>query len=395
MRTEGAEDSPSQRSLLTNQPLLATGAGHLSVDLSANTPPIFYPLLVSSLGLSYGAVGVLSMVQSITSSLSQPFFGWLVDRAGSRWLAPLSVLCAALSIAVLGFAPSYEALLLVVAVMGLGVGAFHPHGAKVASLIGGRWRTTSLSIYIVMGTAGLALAPLLGARVLVPAGLGSTPLLLIPGVIAVVLLIRASRPIDKMISNYHRHHTEAPAEPVRWLPVGALGLVITIRSWVEYGVISFLPLLYAARGEAPEVAGQTLFLVILMQAGGTALGGWLADRVGRKQTLVASFVLMIPSLHLFLGADPGLSAAVLASLVGVLGGCPQTVTMVAAQEALPGRMAMASGLASSLGMIMGGIGVAFLGVMADRIGLHASMEAMVIAVAVAAVASLAVRGADR
>lgn len=239
MRTEGAEVSPSQRSLLTNQPLLATGAGHLSVDLSANTPPIFYPLLVSSLGLSYGAVGVLSMVQSITSSLSQPFFGWLVDRAGSRWLAPLSVLCAALSIAVLGFAPSYEALLLVVAVMGLGVGAFHPHGAKVASLIGGRWRTTSLSIYIVMGTA------------------------------------------------------------------------------------------------------------------------------------------------------------VLASLVGVLGGCPQTVTMVAAQEALPGRMAMASGLASSLGMIMGGIGVAFLGVMADRIGLHASMEAMVIAVAVAAVASLAVRDADR
>ena len=333
------------------------------------------------------------MVQSITSSLSQPFFGWLSDRAGSRWLAPLSVMVTALAISVLGFAPSYEALLLVVAVMGLGVGAFHPYGAKVASLIGGRWRTTALSIYIVMGTAGLAIAPLLGSRVLVPAGLGSTPYLLIPGLLAVALLLLASRRTQGIITSYHRLQEVATA-PIHWVGVGALALVIAIRSWVEYGVISFLPLLYAARGEAPEVAGQMLFLVIMMQAVGTALGGWLADRVGRKQTLVVSFVLMAPSLHFFLLAQ-GPEAALLAGCVGMLGGWPQTVTMVAAQEALPGRMAMASGLASSLGMIMGGIGVAFLGVMGDRIGLQTSLEAMVIGVVVAAAASLVVRAADR
>jgi FSR family fosmidomycin resistance protein-like MFS transporter len=380
-----------QLSLLRNGPLLALGLGHAVVDLCANTLPIFYPLLATALGLSYGGVAALTTVQTSCSSISQPFFGWLSDRFGSRWLASLSIVAAAMALALVGFLHSYVALLLIVAVLGLSVGAFHPQGAKTAALLGGRWRTTALSVYMVIANVGLSAGPLLAATLVMSAGLQGTALLLIPALPAGALLFRALGPVDRLLV---RKATGEPAEkvgPIAWAGVVALVVTIVVRSWVEYGLLSFVPLLYAARGEAPDLAGRVLFLLLIMEGTGSLIGGLLADHLGRKPVLVGSFLLMAPVVHLFVGS-PGPDAALPALAAGFLLGAPLTVTLAAAQEIVPSRMGVASGLAISSGMIVGGAGVSLQGVLADRFGLQASLGILVAAAVVATAAALGVSG---
>ena len=124
----------------------------------------------------------------------------------------------------------------------------------------------------------------------------------------------------------------------------------------------------------------------MMEAVGIAAGGWLADRIGRKPTLIVSFLLAVPTLHLFLAAD-GTGAVLLAISLGILIGCSMTITLVAVQEALPSRMGVASALAISLNQIMGSIGVTVQGLIADRHGLMTAMEILVAVTLVALLAS--------
>lgn len=379
----------SQLSLLRNVPLLAQGVGHAMVDLCANTLPVFYPLLVSTLGLSYGSVAALTTLQTTCSSLSQPFFGWVSDRFGSRWLASISILVAALALAVVGLASSYVALLLVVAVLGLAVGAFHPQGAKNAALLGGKWRTTALSIYMVIANVGLSAGPLLAATVLIPSGLLGTTFLLVPSLLAALLVYFTMGPVDRLAMKKLDGAQAGNGTPIRWGGVVALVLTIVVRSWVEYGLIAFVPLLYAARGEVPELAGRILFLLLIMEGTGSAVGGWLADRAGRRPTLVGSYLLLVPLVYLFVGAR-GWDAAALAMVVGLLLGGPLTVTLAAAQEIVPSRMGVASGIAISMGMIMGGAGVGLQGFLADRFGLESSMVVFVAAALLGTLASFGV-----
>ena len=393
-REAAAGDSPSlpskgQFSLLRNGPLLAMGVGHGAVDLCANILPIFYPLLLVTLNLSYASVAALTTVQFAASSLSQPFFGWFADRFGSRIVAPASVLAAAAAIGLVGFTSNYYMLMLLVALLGLGVGAYHPQGAKAAAILGGRWRTTSLSIYMLFGNAGYSLGPLLAATVLVPAGLRSSSLLLIPGLMATLLLLGFTRRVDRVVMFGGTTVRKGGGASTSRAGIAAVGGVIVIRAWLAYGVIAFLPLLYAARGADATRTGEMLFLFIIMEGVGTAAGGWLADRIGRKPTMVVSFLLVAPLMHFFLAAD-GAAAAILALALGLMLGASVTITLVAVQEILPSRMGVASALAISLNQIMGGVGVAIQGVVADQYGLMVAMEILVGITLLAAVASAAV-----
>ena len=188
--------------------------------------------------------------------------------------------------------------------------------------------------------------------------------------------------------------TGVGAAPLARLGVAALVVTIVVRSWVEYGLLAFIPLLYAARGEAADLAGRTLFLLLIMEGMGSLVGGLLADRVGRRPVLLASFLMMAPLTHLFIAA-PGGEAALPALAVGFLLGTPLTVTLAAAQEIVPARMGMASGLAISAGMIVGGAGVSLQGVLADMYGLESSLGLLVAVALAAAVASPAVSGRRR
>lgn len=384
----------SALSLLRNGSLLTMGVGHGMVDLCANILPVFYPVLLVALNLSYASVAALTTVQFAAAALSQPFFGWFADRFGTRLVAPISVMAAVLGIGLVGFAPSYLMLVLLVALLGLGVGAYHPLGAKAAAILGGRWRTTSVSIYMLFGNAGYAIGPLLAATVLVPAGLSSSSVLLVPGVLATALLIAITPRVDRVVGYGASAIKKGGGAAVSRLGIAAVGTIIVMRAWIAYGVIAFLPLLYAARGEDAMRTGQVLFMFIIMEGVGTAVGGWLADRIGRRPVMLVSFVLVAPVVHFFLMSD-GIAASVLAMGLGVLVGSSNTTTLVAVQEILPSRMGLASALAISLNQIMGGLGVGIQGVMADQYGLVTAMELLVGITLVAALASLWIPAGNR
>ena len=271
----------SELSLLRNGSLLTLGAGHGMVDLCANTMPVFYPIIATTLSLSYASIGALSTVQTIFSSLSQPVFGWLADRFGSRVIAPASVLLAAAAIASAGFIGSYYALLVMVATVGLASGAFHPQGAKGAALLGGRWKTTALSLFMILGNLGFSFGPLLAAMVLVPAGMKSTAILLVPGILVALSLLFATKKIDRADMAKVAAGRMISSGVVSWSGVAAAVGIIISRFWVEYSMIAFVPLLFAARGAPPELAGQILFLIFSMGAIGTA--GRLACRQVRQE----------------------------------------------------------------------------------------------------------------
>jgi FSR family fosmidomycin resistance protein-like MFS transporter len=244
---------------------------------------------------------------------------------------------------------------------------------------------------MVGGSAGFSLGPLLAATLLAPAGLRSTVWLLIPSLLVAALLLAVTGRVDRVVMAPRARPRGGELGAIAWAAVLALGSVIVLRAWINSTLGAFLPLLYSGRQEAPALAGEILFLLFFTEGFGTALGGWVADRIGMKPTLVGSFLLLGPLLHLFLAAG-GLWAAPAAVVVGLFLGASVSITLVAAQDVLPARTGMASGIAIALGNIVGGIGVAVQGLLADHYGLELSVEALVLVSLVTAAAALGVRG---
>lgn len=166
------------------RPLLALTLGHVTVDSYVGLIPVLYPLLIGRFSLDLSTVGLVSLAYVGTSSVSQPFFGWVADRHGARVLR-FSLLWTAAAFACIGFAPSFGALLLLAAVAGLGSGAYHPFGAVAAGSVAPRGRrSTATSVYVMGGYVGVAVGPILGAALLSAFGLRGVALTLLPGLAA-------------------------------------------------------------------------------------------------------------------------------------------------------------------------------------------------------------------
>ena len=162
--------------------------GHLVVDMNQGALAPLLPFLKTAFGLSYAASGAILLVASMTSSVVQPVFGYLADRATRRWLLPWAVLLSAIGVALAGLAPSYWGLLALVVVSGLGVAAYHPEGYRTANQVAGDRKATGLSLFSIGGNIGIALGPP-AVTFLVPRfGLPGTLGLLGPGLLVAALL---------------------------------------------------------------------------------------------------------------------------------------------------------------------------------------------------------------
>ena len=348
--------------------------GHLVVDMNQGALAPLLPFLKGVFGLSYAASGAILLVSSLTSSLVQPIFGYLADRAARRWLLPWAVLLSATGVALAGLAPSYGALLALVLVSGLGVAAYHPEGYRTANQVAGARKATGLSIFSIGGNIGIALGPpavtFLVPRFGLPGTLGLLgPGLLVAALLAVVLPTLIAPPT-----------AGAPTRPVseRGRDMrGAMALligVVTVRSWTQLGLVSFVPFLYVdVLGQDPRVIGPLLFLFLGAGAVGTLTGGPIADRWGSRRYLVASFLLSTPLIAVFLWRPGGWLAAAVLAAAGFVLVSSFSVTVALGQAYLPRHLGMAAGLVVGLAIGTGGLGVTLLGWIADHWGLHAAL----------------------
>ncbi|MCL5256818.1 MAG: MFS transporter [Chloroflexi bacterium] len=322
--------------------VIAASLGHFIIDTFSNTLPIMYTLLVTSLGLSYSQVALIATTYSTAGSLSQPLFGHLGDKFGGRWLAAVSIVWATSMMSLTGLASSYPLLLLLVALAGLGSGAYHPQGAMNAALAGGIRRGAAVSIFSFGGSAGAALGPLVGAFIFSGIGVRGTPIFAVPGLIVAILFYYLVGQLHAPKSVPIPAKDPEKPDPIPWRGAGFLVAVVSLRGWAYLALVTFIPLLFRQRGFSVDQASKVLFAFLVAAAAGVLLGGWLSDIVTRRIVTLATLAISPVSLILILHDSLLLSIAAV-FFAGLLLESSVPVTVVMAQELLPHNVGVASG----------------------------------------------------
>lgn len=355
--------------------------GHLVTDTTQGGLPILLPYLQESLGLTYAASGAVMMTMQLTSSVIQPLFGYLTDRFNLRWLLPLGVAVSGLGFACLGLAHTYGLVLVLVVVTGLGVASFHPEGFKAVLGSAGDRKVVAVSWFMVGGNAGMGLGPLLLGMYLAMWGPKGTLAYAVPGLIVAGLFLATwNRLHPSPLKEKKPEPTTAPAAPLasRAFALTVLIVAVILRAWVHSGVVTFVPFWYThvLGGDASET-GPLLTTFLVAGVIGTLAGGHLAEKVGTRRFFVVSVALVTPALFWLLHSRGWWLYGAMA-VSGCLLISTWSTIMVMAQQILPDRAGMASGLMVGLAMGTGGIGATVLGGVADRWGVETSL--MVVAV---------------
>jgi FSR family fosmidomycin resistance protein-like MFS transporter len=330
--------------------------------------PLILLVLTDPLGMSYGQIGLASMSYSLASSISQPFFGWLGDKRGSRQIAVIGVAVIAVTVGLMRFVDQYAVLLVLSVIAGLGSAAYHPQGAMLAAQTPPAQRGSAASIFMLGGNTGYAFGPILGTAAFVLAG-GFLPEMLAllglgqAGIVFIALAKGHADPAAKTVSI----STDATARAAFSMII-TLGLVIFLRSWVQSSVSTYIPQVYKAQGFSTAEAGNILFSILLPLAIGGLIGGTLSDKIGRRRVLIVSTGLIGPALWGMMHAT-GVAAYLLGPVLGVAIGASVPVTLVMAQNLVPRGLGLMSGIVLGFTFIAGAIGVGINGVVADQVGL--------------------------
>jgi FSR family fosmidomycin resistance protein-like MFS transporter len=353
--------------------------GHLVVDMNQGAIPPLLPFLRTAFGLSYAASGVVLLVASVTSSVVQPVFGYLADRAPRRWLLPWAVFLSTTGVALAGLVSLYWGLLALIVVSGLGIAAYHPEGYRTANQMAGDRKATGLSLFSIGGNVGIALGPV-AVTFLVPRfGLAGTLGLLGPGVLVATLIAMVLPAL--VVAPAHAARSHAARQGGRDMR-GAMALligVVTVRAWTQYGLVTFVPFLYVdLLGKDPRTVGPLLFLFLGAGAVGTLVGGPLADRWGPRRYIVGSFLLSSPLIALFVWRPGEWVSMAILTAAGFVLVSSFSVTVALGQSYLPRHLGMAAGLIVGLAIGTGGLGVTLLGWVADHWGLQTTLHLVAI-----------------
>jgi FSR family fosmidomycin resistance protein-like MFS transporter len=356
------------------------------------------PLLEAVFHLNYAALGFLVTLQNVTSSLVQPVFGALSDRRPMTWLMPLGPAFAALGLFALGRMPTVGLLYGAVALMGLGSASFHPEGSRAAHTAGGGQKGYAQAMFQVGGNLGFAFGPLLVPLLLGRTGLAGTVWLLIPGGAMALLGVLAQGRLRQSRNDAEvavaRLRERAAAEARHRPELAALVALLTIialRSFVQLGLASFIPLDFVHVRHESASLGATMSFVFLAAGGvGTFVGGLLSDRVGSVTIVRLSMAAAVPLMAVLpmIGGAWFLADLVVLGFV-VLSTFAVTVTL--GQAYMPGAVGVSSGLTIGLSVGAGGLGTVLLGTVADAIGITAMLRLLFVLPALAFALSLGLR----
>jgi len=362
---------------INKKALAILSAGHLVTDVNQGALPALLPFFKEVMNLSYTTAGIILLFGNLTSSVIQPAFGILSDKRPIGWLLPLAPFIACLGMSLTGLIPNYYLLLICVIVSGFGVASFHPEGFKTAHFFTGDKKATGMSIFAVGGSLGIALGPVWALTLVTSLGLKGTLVMIGPGILmAVILFFSISWLTTPVWSAFTRakKETKKPLSKSQKISLLLLISVVTVRSWTQLGLVSYIPFYYIdyLKGD-PLYAGKLVSTFLMAGALGTLIGSPLADRWGHKNFLLISLILTFPILLLFYNTS-GLIAFVVLGIAGMVLISSFALTTVMAQGLLPQHLGMASGLMVGFAIGTGGIGVTLLGTIADIWGVPMAMK---------------------
>lgn len=353
--------------------LFAISFSHLLNDTIQSLIPSIYPLIKDDFSLSFSQIGMITLVFQMSSSLFQPVVGNLTDRRPFPYALPIGMALSLCGLVMLAFAGSFHLVLLSVAFIGLGSSVFHPEASRMAHAASGGKRGLAQSIFQVGGNTGSSLGPLLAAVIVAPFGKFNVIYFSIAALIAIFVLYRIGswyRP--KALRAQVLKRRKVPAEksiyPQSTIITSVIILLVLIFSKYFYfaSITSYFTFYLIDKFDVSVQSSQIhLFMFLFAVAAGTMVGGPVGDRIGRKYVIWASilgaapFTLLMPYANLFW-------TAVLSIIIGFVIASAFSAILVYAQELLPGKIGLVSGLFFGFAFGMGGIGSALLGKLADE-----------------------------
>ncbi|MFJ7338397.1 MFS transporter [Streptomyces sp. NPDC101116] len=343
--------------------------GHACVDVYQGAVAALVPYFVAERAYSYAAASGVVLAASLLSSLLQPLFGVLTDRWAMPWLLPLSALTAGTGVALSGVSGSYTLTLVVVAVSGVGVAAYHPEAARVARAVA-HGRHTAMGWFSFGGNAGFALAPLLVFTVVATGGLRASPLLVVPALAGAALCAAAVRAAGPGPGSAG---ASAAVGEDDWRSFLRLSGAVACRSVVFVGLSAFVSLYARERTGGGEGAGTAaLFVLYAGGALGTLAGGRLAERYGRVAVVRRSYTLTVLAVAgLVLVPGPPVYLFVALTSAGLY--VPFSLHITLGQDFLPRRVGTASGVTLGLTVSVGGLVAPALGALADATSLRSAL----------------------
>lgn len=352
----------------------AISFSHMLNDMIQSLILAIYPLLQSEFSLSFMQIGLITLTFQLTSSLFQPLVGHYTDKHPLPWSLPVGMCFTLSGLILLAVAGNFVTVLLAAALVGTGSSIFHPESSRVARMASGGRHGLAQSIFQVGGNFGSSLGPLLAALIIAPYGQGNVAWFGLAALLAIVVLLQISRwyAAQHRIAKSHPPVTIiGPLERNKVILAISILLILIFSKYFYMASISSYYTFYLIDkfGLSIQNAQIHLFAFLFAVAAGTMIGGPVGDKIGRKYVIwgsilgVAPFTLLLPYASLYW-------TGVLTVIIGFILASAFSAILVYAQELLPGRIGMVSGLFFGFAFGMGGLGAAVLGVIAD----HSSIE---------------------
>ena len=368
---------PAARALNTTAfPVLAMlSVCHLLNDMIQSLLPAIYPLLKQSFALSFGQIGLITLTFQVTASLLQPLVGMHTDRCPKPYSLAIGMGATLLGLLLLSQASGFALLLLAAALIGTGSAVFHPESSRIARMASGGRHGLAQSLFQVGGNVGSATGPLLAAFIVMPRGQSSVGWFALAALVAIVLLVRIG---DWYRARLPLHAARTQAGAALPLPrreavfaLFILGLLIFSKYFYLASLSSYYTFYLMQKFALDAQSAQLhLFVFLGAVAAGTLIGGPVGDRIGRRRVIWVSILGVLPFSVLLPHADL-FWTTLLTIAIGLVLASAFSAILVYAQELVPGRTGMISGVFFGFAFGMGGIGAAVLGALADHVGIEA------------------------
>jgi FSR family fosmidomycin resistance protein-like MFS transporter len=355
--------------------LAAISFCHLLNDMMQSVIPAVYPILKNTYHLDFGQIGLITLTSQLTASLLQPLVGLYTDRHPTPYSLPAGMTFTMVGLILIASAPSFAMVLAAVALVGMGSAVFHPESSRVARMASGGQHGLAQSLFQVGGNAGSSLGPLLAAFVVLGAGQRSIAWFSLAALVAIAVLLRVG-------AWYKRHpsmtpksralratETHLPRRQIAWAMAILIALIFSKYFYLASVVSYYTFYLIHKFHVSVQTAQVHLFVFLGAVALGTVVGGPVGDRIGRKYVIwcsilgVLPFTMALPYANLFW-------TEILTVIIGLVLASAFSAILVYAQDLLPGRVGMVSGLFFGLAFGMGGVGAALLGKLADARGIE-------------------------
>ncbi|MBS0280766.1 MAG: MFS transporter [Proteobacteria bacterium] len=349
--------------------LFAISFSHLLNDMMQSLIPAIYPNLKADFHLSFAQIGIISLVNQITASLLQPAVGYFSDLKPKPYSLATGMIATLFGLLMLSVANSYLMILFSVMLIGVGSAVFHPESSRVARMASGGRHGLAQSLFQVGGNTGSAIGPLLAAVLVVRYGQHSVAWAGALALLGIVILYN--------VGTWYKHHGLARMKGARAHEDHGLPKSKVMTSMIILLMLIFSKYFYLASitsyytfylihtfHVSVQTAQVHLFIFLAAVAAGTLAGGPLGDKFGRKYVIwlsilgILPFTLALPYANLFW-------TSILSVIIGMGVASAFPAIVVYAQELLPGRVGMISGLFFGFSFGMGGIGAAVLGELAD------------------------------